>query len=149
MLDDVVCFAMWAHFLISYCSAILFHYSCSKLISVILSSFLRTVQALLDVIWQSPVWPSWFAPWCKYSAFTFIKVSLECRRWQWYAYLLESVLDLPKCCESVFLNQEKNFNVGCGLLRQKFLHFKNVSYCIFGYFRSFCCLSNRLSSFSA
>ena len=37
-----------------------------------------------------------------------MKVSLDCRLWQWYTYLLESVHDLTRCCEGFLLHQGKN-----------------------------------------
>lgn len=40
------------------------------------------------------------------SAFPFMKVSLDCRSWQWLAYL--SVLDFARWCKIVFLNQQNS-----------------------------------------
>lgn len=42
------------------------------------------------------------------SIFTFMQTSFDCRPWQWYIYLLESVLDLARCFEGVFVIQGKN-----------------------------------------
>lgn len=44
------------------------------------------VQALVDVFWQSLIWLSssgfhWFALCSKFSAFRFVKASLDCRSW--------------------------------------------------------------------
>ncbi len=36
------------------------------------------------------------------SVFALVKSSLDCRLWQWHAYLLESVLPLAGCCERGF-----------------------------------------------
>lgn len=58
------------------------------------------------------LWPhcSVVAHWCKFSVFTFIKVSLDCWLWQWYAYLFESAYDVAECCREVALH-EKNDSV--------------------------------------
>lgn len=57
----------------------------------------------------------WFAPSCKPSVFTVVKLSLDCRPWQWQAYLSESVFDLVRWCEAAFLNQGKNSVILLGL----------------------------------
>ncbi len=44
-----------------------------------------------------------FAPCGVPSVFALVKSSLDCRLWQWYIYLLESVLLLAGCWERVFL----------------------------------------------
>ncbi len=47
-----------------------------------------------------------FAPCGEPSVFALMKSSLDCRLWQWQAYLLESVLLLAGCCERVFFTME-------------------------------------------
>ncbi len=49
----------------------------------------------------------WFAPCCKPSVFTFMKVSLDCRFWQWCAEL-QSFLKFCWCYDGVFLHQGKD-----------------------------------------
>ncbi len=44
-----------------------------------------------------------FAPCGEPFVFALVKSSLDCRLYQWHAYLLESVLLLAGCCERVFL----------------------------------------------
>lgn len=65
----------------------------------------------------------WFVPWCESSAFTFMKVTSDCRFWQQYAYLLRTFPDLCSRYEHLFFLPRKSgpivqssiLVVSCGL----------------------------------
>ncbi len=69
-------------------------------------NFSRPKNAFPEVVWLVFLAKSnlaLFAPCGKPSVFVLVKSFLDCRLWQWHAYLLESVLHLAGCCEMVFL----------------------------------------------
>ncbi len=93
-----------------------------------------------------------YAPCGETSVFALVKSSLDCRLWQWHAYLLESVLLLAGCCERVFLYHEEDhppllFSVDvqaflCCWAHQCVLFYQNEPNCWFGQFECSCNLSN-------
>ena len=103
---------------------------------------IRDVGGFLDVSWPSRMLPFcfWRLPlvgsyviW-KLLIFTSNKANLDYRLWQWYTYLLQTILDLLCYCEGVFLHQGKDSVICIDTSHQAAAKFKfNTLNCLQAY----------------
>ncbi len=153
--DDVVCFGSWAapsllhtFFFLSFWYRSIFNFNHPKnIFQKWFGFFFRCFLAKSN--------QALYAPCGETSVFALVKSSLDCRLWQWHAYLLESVLLLAGCCERVFLYHEEDppiIHHCCSLwtsrpfyvaeLISAFFFYQNEPNCWFGQFECSCDLSN-------